>query len=510
MGLAKLGLKQIEITKFDKGYFPNKDFDDIPDGGTNDCDSVIWYRSALRPMFGFNYTFHGAAGVGINRGQGIFYFDVNGITKLVSVFADKFYESIPGTPSIWTDRTGAITLTDGEFNHVQFIAHQKNANKYVIGVNGVDTPFKWTGTGNATVLGGSPPNFSTIAKYHDTVFGAVNENVYPSETGDPESWDLTKVISFDKNVKCLMGNGPKLAVLMEDHIGSISGFDYLDFAKEEVEVKNVGCVGRLAACKATFGPERTDVIVTVARDGIWIIDQSFSARKLFGEDFFENVNKANIAKTTCAFSVTDNLLYVAFPYESATENNYLIVIDMITGAVWPSTRASRQFSQIRALTSGKDSSSNNEYIYAATLDGWTFKYDKSVDISTIEQLDSYYYKSKRIDLKNIYQLRGVNVTADTEGNFQFEMQVTFDFLSGDGISAFINLADSSHLLGSTFILGLSTLGGSNYIYKRANGIGGFGRYITIKILSDDINNEFNLRKVELILKRRRMGTATSD
>lgn len=501
MGRATLGIKRIELDKFDKGYFPNKDFEDVPDGGSSDCKHVVWNRSALRKMFGMDRI--NSTQAATTRGNGVHYFEVNGITKRVAVFGTKFYEDVAG---VWTDRTGAITITDGAANQVQFVNHQASSNKYLIGVNGVDAPFKWTGTGNAAVLGGTPPIFETGAKYNDAFFGSIDEIVYPSSTLDPETYNTTRdAINFTRDVMRLIENGPKLAVLMSDHIGSISGFDYLDFAKDDSELDKVGCVGKLAAAKAVFGT-KTDVIATLSKDGLWIIDQAFGAEKLFGDDYIQEFNQTNLSKATLAYSNADHFLYVFAPYGLATENDYLIVVDMLTGAIWPCP--SIHSNSVRASASMRDSN-GDEFIYFVDTNGYAFKFNratKNYHTGTSTQAIDSRFKTKKYDLKDIHSLREASMLADAVGDWDVTMAIGFSLTSADGDTGSISLLGEGDLLGSTFILGASVLSGSDYVFEVLEGIGGFGRYMTITLSNSELDESFNIRKIELQMKRRRMGS----
>jgi hypothetical protein len=503
MGRKKLRLDRLEIKRFDLGYFPNMDLDEVPDGGSSDCKHVIYYQSGLKKTPGMVRV--NSTQVGTDRGNGLFYLDVNGAQKQSACFATGFYENVSGT---WTARTGAITLTNAADNIVQFINHQRGSNKYLIGVNGVNAPFKWTGSGNAAVLGGTPPaNFTSIAKYHSTIFGSYAEIVYFSDTDDPETWDSTRwVIFFDKDVKCMLDNGQKLAVLMEDHIGSISGYDYLDFSKEETEIKNVGCVGRLAACKAFFGKDKTDVIATVSRDGIYLIDQAFGQRKILGDNYFEGFNQANLHKATIAYSNIDSLLYVALPYGSATENDYLIIIDMMNGAFWPCPNIHTTY--IRALASMKDSS-GDEYIYFIDTNGYSFYFDfntKNYHTGTAEEAIDSRWKSRKIDMKDVYQVRWPMLLAQAVGNWNVNMSIGFGLSDDDGYEGSVNQSTDEDVLGSTIILGASVLGGSGYIFREFTGNTPFGRYFTVTFENNRAGESFNIKKAEIQMKRRRMGS----
>ena len=120
MGYRKLNLTKINLGPFDKGYFPNKDFDDVPQGGSPNCKHVIWERSALKNMFGMDRI--NSSQVANTNGNGLFYLDVNGAAKRTAVFGNAFYWDNSGT---WTDVTGSVTITDA--NLVQAINHQQGS-----------------------------------------------------------------------------------------------------------------------------------------------------------------------------------------------------------------------------------------------------------------------------------------------------------------------------------------------------------------------------------------------
>lgn len=478
MGRRELGTKKLKLKRFDQGFFPNKDFDDVPEGGSPDCKHVFHRDSDLRPFPGMNLV--NTAQAAHVSGQGLHYIDTDDITKRVAVFGDKFFEDVSGT---WTNRTGTAVIGTGDL--VQFIDHQRGANEYVIGCPGNGrAPFRWTGSGNATLLGGSPPNFETIAKYRRIIFGAVDEVVTPSDTDDPETWLTASQIPFSKNVTCLMDNGSKLAVMMGDHIGSIQGFDVLDFVVEDREIRTFGCVGKLAATSCHWGANDLKVVATVAKDGLWIFDEAFNDNKVFGDDYFREFNKANLSKSSVAYWREEGLLFVALPYGSSTEANYLVIVNMKTGAFWPGPDIHANY--IRALASMKDED-DNEFVYFVDSNGYAYQFDMDATFyhtgTETESID-FKWTSNRFDLEDVHSLGELNMIAGTVGNWGVMVGVQFGLSRGDGTTGTITFTTHEDLLGSTFILGASTLGTSDYVFNTLEGVGGFGRFVQITLLPE--------------------------
>ena len=516
MGRKELGIKKLKITKFDLGYFPNKDFDDVPDGGSPSCKHVFHRRSALRPFPGMeqiNTTVAGAL-----TGQGLHYLDVRDGVRRLAVFGSKLYSFEGGD---LTEITGTASITDG--NLVQFIDHQQGSNQYAIGASG-GTPFKVGATGSASALGGSPPNFSTISKYHDTIFGSVNELVYFSDTGDPETWDTTNwVIPFEKNVICQMDHGQKNAILMNDHIGSIQGYDYLDFVAEEKEISNFGCVGKLAAKSCNWGSNDLKVIATVAKNGVWVFDEAFGTNKILGDDYFDEFNQSYLSKSSMAYWKDENLLFISLPYASSTEPNYLIIVNTKTGAFWPGPDIHGNY--IKTLASMRDTD-GNEFVYYQDNNGYTYRFNMDANYyhtgSATQEID-HEWRSKRFDLEDVHSLGDAVMLAEAVGDWGINLGINFG-LEANADTGSINFSNDNDVLTYSFVLGASVLRGSQYIFKTLLGVGGFGRWVQVILTKSGVpentllsstfvlgsselgyGRSYQVKRIELSLHRHREG-----
>lgn len=156
--------------------------------------NVYWKGHALSSRNGFarqqtTAINSAAAGNGIwelVRNQG-------SARDLIAVFGNKLYKNMKNaTP---TDITGAVTITAGQNNLVTFTHFNDDA----LMCNGVDVPWKWSGTGNAAVLGGSPPIFNTMLAKWNRVFGAGHaaapRTISFSAMGDSGTWASTGTVA---------------------------------------------------------------------------------------------------------------------------------------------------------------------------------------------------------------------------------------------------------------------------------------------------------------------------
>jgi hypothetical protein len=313
------------------------------------------------------------------------------------------------------------------------------------------------------------------------------------------------VIPFEFTITRNITLGEKLLVFSRRNCGTIQGFDYLDFVAAEAAIPNVGCVGRLAACNLFFGENFTKAVATVANDGIWLVDEGLGVQKIIGDNFFEDFNQANLHKAVCAYWEAERFLFVALPKDS-TENDYMLAIDCRNGAVWPCPEI--HGNSIRSIAMMKDDD-GNEFPYFVDANGYAFKFNfetLNYHTGTEEQAIDWRWKSKRYDLKDVHSLRGAFVLADAEGDFEMLMSIGFSLTASDGESGNISLLGEGDVLGSTFILGASTLGGSEYVFSKLSGVYNFGRFLTVTFENDELDEPVSVKKIELQLKRRRMGS----
>jgi hypothetical protein len=454
-------------------------------------------------MFGMDLI--NATAAANTEGLGIHYFNTNTIQKRVAVFGAGLYWDNSGT---WTDVTGAITLTPG--NLCQMIDHQLGANEYIIGCNGVDAVFKWTGAGNAAVLGGSPPVFSSVEKYHDTIFGSNGQYNYFSDIGDPETWNTTDwVLAFHKDIVCQHKIGDTLAVFMADSVGSVNGYSFLDYQVEQERIGTFGCVGRLAACKAKYGQNQQDVLAVMAKDGLHFVDAAFNHQHIFGKDWIQDFSAANLSKCSLAYDNTEKFLYCAMPYSTEANNGFLVAVDMISGAIWPCPDIHTNF--LKAMSSCLDAN-GNEFVYFVDDAGYAFKFNRLTNnyhTGTATQGIDAYWGSKKIDLKDVHEVRWVSSLAAEEGDWNYTLGIKNGVQLDSSVSASVNLLGTGDLLDSTFILDASTLTDNNYVFEAVNGVGCFGRFFSMFIENDNVDEPFNIKSIELQVRRRRMGYADS-
>lgn len=125
---------------------------------------------------------------------------VTGLGYLKTLAANEYLVAVAGTKVVsdtnfsgsFTDRTGSLTITSGQNNLWTFL----NSGGNIIGVGGApDAPFKYTGTGDAALLGGSPPSGRYGFQYGNRTFIMSTttdpSTIYWTSLLDPEDWSGT-------------------------------------------------------------------------------------------------------------------------------------------------------------------------------------------------------------------------------------------------------------------------------------------------------------------------------
>lgn len=510
MGLEQLELKDFPFNDFSAGEFPNTPRHEIPDNGFAACQHVIWFEGRLRRFFGCEKINAAQVDSGAN-GNGLYHASFGGTNRMIAVFGDKLYENVSGT---WTDRTGGMTITDGY--PWQFRTFEEGANKYVIMFNGQDASLKWTGAGNnAALLAGSPATALTGDYWHSYFWtnDSTNDNwVVRSASTNPQGWALTTdFFPFPRKVYGVIGNGPRLAAVMEDQMGYIEGFGDDSFNRE-VNALPIGTKATRSLAKGSYnietksGPIDMEGFFAVCPDTVYFINENFQkydAIPQFRYWWRDNVNKQYIQNSYGCFH-WDYYWYVfAVPTADSQWPDTLIVLNTKSGAAWRMPNPLTSTYKIRGLAILKDDY-YDDYICILDDNGYAYKFNATLLNYAGGSIQSYA-KSKIFDLGATYELREPQIEAKVAGAYDVDLYINFDQGSGDGAYDALSLADTSDLLGSTFVLGASTLGGKEYLFDDLD-IAGYGRFVQFMFKDYDTTSQFDIYQLILWMKFIRKGS----
>jgi hypothetical protein len=165
-------------------------------------------------------------------------------TYQVGVGGDAFKQFTGGA---WVDKTGSVTITDDDDNLATFSTFWDGSasNEIIIVALDQDAPIKWTGSGDAAALGGSPPSFKHQVVHKNKLWVSAGDVLYFSGLRDGESWDTSNdLVRFEGDGKDITGLavfGDRLIVFKPGEIFAVSGSSNRDLFVQSI-VKGEGCI----------------------------------------------------------------------------------------------------------------------------------------------------------------------------------------------------------------------------------------------------------------------------
>lgn len=187
----------------------------------------------------------GTSGTLIGVGQATF---VNGSTGVFTrnVLATDGTKVFYLNGASWTDITGAVSMSPGSYTIVQYLMMTNLA----IGYDGQNAPYKWSGSGNIAVLGGSPPIGNISIVWNNYLWWAgvktTPSRLYASDLGLPESYPSGNFFDVPTpndgepitGLQILYGN---LIILKRRSIYIMQGTSIANFQLSKLN-SSVGCI----------------------------------------------------------------------------------------------------------------------------------------------------------------------------------------------------------------------------------------------------------------------------
>ena len=209
---------------------------------------------------------------------------ITGITFLGEI-AQTLFVAVQGkvgedVAGVWTDRTGAATITDDDDNLADF-AYLNNL--LVMTFRKKDAPLKWTGTGDVATLGGSPRSgIKFCVSFDGRMWLISDQNADYSARNDPESYDLT-----DDTLNFLTTTGAGVSDGTVTTSATVIG-DSIYIGKEGINA----VVGHLFRIYRTGDPALPYAFERIETGGIGPVSQQ--ATKAIGQDLIFLAKDANI------------------------------------------------------------------------------------------------------------------------------------------------------------------------------------------------------------------------
>lgn len=365
----------------------------------SDLQNVLLQRETIDVRYGcdvFSNT-QMIEGGAAKPATGIYQAVLSGATYQVVTSGTKIYSM--NASGALTDITGAVTLTDSQ-NLLFSFATFKNSSgaDIIVAANGTNAPIKWTGSGNAAALGGTPPaNFKYLLVRKNRLYGSDGEFVYHSALLNGESWDSLNWVArfssqgiYTNEVTGLAKYGDGLAIFKEDAIFLFSGENFTDGYIDEV-VTGDGCISGYSIVEVAsrrFG----NILVFVNRNGEL---KGFNGTKNLinvsehVDNTLQTYNQSRF-KYNCAVNYKKYNHYITSYTSAGTTHNKLIAHDyFLDGYAAEGERESTILSHsgvnanyLRIMDSG-----GVETLFTGSYDGWILKHGTNTkDIHSASQI----------------------------------------------------------------------------------------------------------------------------
>lgn len=434
----------------------------------------------------------GATSLATDAITGIYAFVDEANTQDVIVTAGtKLYKYL-STTADWSEITGGTAFTSGAKPHfVTFNdASVSNAAIVIITTESRNKPQKWDGATRAD-LGGTPPSGRYCAVYNERLFiantAAEPSAVYYSALGDPEdrddqsgTWDQTNdVFLIDRHkhgeITGLATVNDVLLIFSKRAVHRLQGWGKGSFRLEEITTIN-GCVAPNSIIVGPFGDKRREGVFFRDREGYYWTDGDIGnvirvSEKILTE-ISENFSAGSVENEAAFIDKSRSLVGWGTTQGSDTTNSIVYALDYIEGARpqqemagayaegwFPSTIPLRAAGTI--LDSGKDK------VLFSDHTGLVFYMNSGNDADGAD-IDGYrttaWLPMGAPQMEKL--VRYIIVYGKAVGDWNMTLSWGINYQDDFTNQALVNLAGSSALLGTTFILGQSALGTTGLLFKK--------------------------------------------
>jgi hypothetical protein len=419
----------------------------------------------------------------------------DGNSYLIGVCGNKLVSatSISQTATPFTDRTGALTLTAGNNNHVSWAIHLDT----VLGTNNVDVPFKCVGSSAGDVM--TVPTGLTKAKFvivfkgytilaNVTVSATAHKSrLYWSAIDSISTWDDADFrglgINDGQEITGIAVLGESLIVFKNRYIwvGAFTGDSDIPFVFEKAR-STVGAIAGWSIQEVENG------LVFRSYDGYYYFDGNNSFK--ISDKITPNLDEFASSRYKDVQSIyyqNKNMYISSETLSGGTSHNRNVVWNSMNNAWSPYTGIAANCFE-RVFVSGK------EYIIFGDYSGYTYLMDNGLTdypANAATAINGYYY-SKWFDYGDMVSKKAVPEMAIyyQYSNSTLTFAYSYNLESADQYSSAFSMSGGYSLYG-TAIYDTSTYAGVGGAVKKRN-LTGQGRMFRVGFKNNIIGETFTI------------------
>jgi hypothetical protein len=444
----------------------------VADNEATSLQNVVFTNSgSFKTRGGSAKTMTGSTLGATTDTNGIFFYQpTSGAKFLVGVFSDNKIRKMDYATGGGPDG-GFDNEKDDITGSLSFSVDQDDVASFAVGEDiliiedGLNTtaPYKWTGSGDAADLGGSPPNCTMVAYHKRQAWCAGNNSnpstLYFSDLDDIENWttalsgNLTIETNDGSEIRAIEPGFDSMYAWKDFSIWRISGDDKDNYELERM-VQGIG-----TKSSDSIQIVGNDFIFTDGQGDTYIYDGGIKVR-LISSKIEETMDESNFTRfTKIRTTLFDKDYYLSLSSVGSSTHDTVLVFDTFNLA-W--TKFSGM--NINAMTVGDDDG-GEDIIYFGDYTGFVYEYPSGTsDAGTAIDM---FYTTKQFRFPEVKQnktFKVMNVFIKQAGDYNLNVEVRQDFI-GTGTSQAVNLSSTDSSFG-TAVYGIDAYGGENIIIGR--------------------------------------------
>lgn len=417
---------------------------------------------------------------------------------LNAVAGTKFFTSV-GLSGTMADATGAVSITSGQNNYWTPVIY----NDLQIWFGGApDAPFKYSGSGNAAALGGSPPSAKTAFVANNRIF-AISTTANPSRLqwpilGNPEDWTGTgsgsSDVSKNDGEELLFGVPitSDVAILFKNSSTHMAVLTRAPFPVYQLQ-KGEGAAGRYAYAFVNG----TIYFITPSRRMKSTTDgRTFTEYPSDVNDLWDSVNSTRISNIFGIYYPNLRQIHWLVSTGSSTKNNVSIIWDL-ENECWLYHPTGFQ-SNVACLV-------QNRRLFTGHYIGKMFEQDKSGTFTDASEsspfaIDAYWQTPwmKEESLSDIIHPHWVDVSMLSQSTGTLTLSYGFDF-NKDQFSDSLDMTSSSARWDSA-VWDTGRWGGQTSVIRRVTSTGR-GNTFSVKFRNASASQAFTVQAATIKMRR---------
>lgn len=472
----------------------------LDDKEATDLQNVVFTTSgSFKTRDGFDELNASTLGASVITTGLKYYRPTSGARTIVGVFSDdkirKMDYAAGGAPDgTWDDITGVLSFNVGQ-NDLASFAIGEDILIIEDGLNST-APYQWTGSGNASALGGSPPNATMVAYHKRMAFAAGNDTnpstLYFSDVGDIENWTtgLSGNVSIETNdgsiLRAIVPGFDALYIFKDYSIWRLSGEDKDTFVLQRM-ISDIGTLSpnsiALIGSEVFFMSGQGDIYVYDGATGLRIISVKIEG----------SIDAANFSRFQYVSSaIFDSDYYLTYSLAGSGTHNSILVYDTFNQS-WS------KFNGINANAMAiADDGVGEEMLIFGDYGGFVYNYPEGTnDAGTA--INAYYLtKQYRFPESTPFKdWKLLKVFANQEGNYNLNIELRTDFQTA-GVTETMNLAGSGSLW-DTAIFDTDTWGGQQVVIGRIEP-NLEGNFFQIRFSNSTLDQPFEVRGFQIFIE----------